>query len=99
MSSSPGSLAITTTTLPDATRGISYTTHLQASGGATPYRWRKVGALPKGFKLHSNGTLLGRPNARTLSAGTYAITVEVMTKGTKTSPAQTAEATLTLTIL
>jgi len=63
-----------------------------------PYRWRKAGALPKGFRLHSNGTLSGRPNAKSLAAGMYAITVEVMTKRTKGSPAQTAEATLTLTI-
>jgi hypothetical protein len=99
VSSSPGSLAIITTTLPDATRGIPYSTPLQASGGTTPYRWRKVGALPKGFKLHSDGTLSGKPNAKTLGSGMYAITVEVKTKHTKTSPAQTAQVTLTLTVL
>ncbi len=98
LSSAAGPLTITTTALPDATRGVSYSTPLQASGGTTPYRWRKVGALPKGFRLHSNGTLSGRPNAKSLAAGMYAITVEVMTKRTKAGPAQTAEATLTLTI-
>jgi hypothetical protein len=98
MSSSPGSLAITTTNLPDATRGVPYSTRLQASGGTTPYRWRKVGAFPKGFKLHSDGTLSGRPNARTLGAGMYAITVKVMTKRVKSSPVQTAQVTLTLTV-
>jgi hypothetical protein len=99
VSSRAGPLVITTTTLPDATRGISYSTQLQASGGTTPYRWRKVGVLPKGFRLHANGTLTGRPNTKALGSGMYAITVEVMTKHTKTSPAQTAEVTLTLTIL
>ena len=99
VSSGTGPLAITTTGLPDATRGISFSTQLQASGGTTSYRWRKVGALPKGFRLHPDGVLSGRPNARTLSSGLYAITVEVMTKHTRTSPAQTAETTLTLTVL
>jgi IPT/TIG domain/Fibronectin type III domain len=99
VSSGPGPLAITTATLPDATRGMSYRTALQASGGATPYRWRKVGDLPKGFKLRSNGTLSGKPNAKRLAPGMYAITVEVMTRHTKAGPSQTAEATLTLTVL
>ena len=98
-SSSPGPLAIITASIPAATRGSSYSTLLQAAGGTAPYRWRKVGLLPKGFRLRSNGALSGRPSARTLAAGMYAITVEVMTKRTPTSPAQTAEATLTLTVL
>lgn len=99
MSSSPGPLTIVTTTIPDASRGSFYSTPLQASGGSSPYRWRRVGALPKGFRLHANGRLTGRPNARRLAAGMYAITVEVMTRGTSTSPAQTAETTLVLTVL
>jgi len=98
-SSAPGQLLITTTSLPDATRGVAYGTQLQATGGTMPYRWKKVGTLPKGLKLSPAGILSGTPTLKALGAGMYSITVQVMTKRTKANPAQTATQTLTLNIL
>jgi hypothetical protein len=95
-SSAPGPLAIMTTSLPDATRGVAYSVQLQATGGTTPYKWKKVGALPKGLRLHPDGILSGTPSPKALGAGMYAITVQVTSKRTKASPAQTATTTLTL---
>jgi hypothetical protein len=71
---------------------------MQATGGATPYRWKKVGTLPKGLSLRPNGILSGTPSLKALGAGMYAITAQVTSKRTKTSPAQTASTTLTLHI-
>jgi len=98
-SSAPGPLAIATTSLPDATRGVANAVQLQASGGTTPYRWKKVGTLPKGLSLHANGILSGTPSVKALGAGMYAVTVRVTSKRTKVNPAQTATTTLTLHIL
>ena len=38
--------------LPEATRGVVYHAQLVASGGTQPYKWKKVGKLPKGLKAH-----------------------------------------------
>ena len=97
VSSVPSSLTITTTSLLGATRGVFYSAQLQASGGTTPYKWKKVGTLPKGLKLHSNGILAGTPSLKRLSAGMYAITVEVISKS-KGHPVQTTTQVLTLTL-
>ncbi len=50
---------ITTTSLPPATEGTPYSTQLQAQGGATPYKWVAVGALPSGLTLSKQGLLSG----------------------------------------
>jgi hypothetical protein len=50
---------VTTTTLPNATPGVAYSTTLKATGGKTPYTWKKTAALPKGLKLSKGGKLSG----------------------------------------
>ncbi|HVA09837.1 MAG TPA: G1 family glutamic endopeptidase [Acidimicrobiales bacterium] len=53
-------LTITTTALPNATLGISYSATLTASGGTTPYVWTITsGSLPAGLNLSSNGAITG----------------------------------------
>ena len=52
--------SISTTQLPVATIGASYTTMLAASGGTPPYRWSFIGAAPDpGIQLSQDGTLQG----------------------------------------
>ena len=91
-------LAIVTTALPNATRGVSYRVTLQAMGGATRHRWKALGGLPPGFKLRSNGLLLGKPTIKRTPAGQYAVRVEVTTKMTRTSTSQRATQVLTLLV-
>ncbi len=52
--------AISTSTLPLATIGASYSTMLGATGGTPPYHWSFVGASPDpGIQLAQDGTLSG----------------------------------------
>jgi hypothetical protein len=71
-------LQITTTSLPNATSGASYSTTLAATGGSgAGYTWLlQSGSLPAGFSLSSAGVLssTGSPAA---SAGPYSFTVQV----------------------
>lgn len=75
--SNVGSLTITTASLPDADRNISYSQTLTASGGTSPYTWSiSAGALPAGLTLNSStgvisGTTITDPNA------TYSFTARV----------------------
>jgi hypothetical protein len=56
---------ISTTTLPDAAVGSSYSQQLHASGAGTgTVRWAKIGALPRGFKLSPSGVLTGTPSSK-----------------------------------
>jgi len=88
---------ITTTLLPIATRGVAYSDQLQATGGATPYKWKRIGTLPKGLKLKSTGLLSGTPKTK-LSPGSYTFKVKATTKKSKGHPSVTATQTLTLTL-
>ncbi|HZU79251.1 MAG TPA: putative Ig domain-containing protein, partial [Acidimicrobiales bacterium] len=66
-------LGITTTSLPGAAVGQSYTAGLAAAGGATPYTWSATG-LPAGLALNtSTGALSGTPS----TAGSYTPTFTV----------------------
>jgi hypothetical protein len=57
----PGTLDITTLTLPDDMVGSPYTQTLAATGGTPPYTWSIAsGALPGGLTL-ANGTITGTP--------------------------------------
>jgi len=69
----PLPLSITTTSLPNATVGTSYSTTLAATGGVAPYSWTETGALPAGITLSSAGVLSGTPTAN----GVFPITVSV----------------------
>ncbi len=68
-------LSITTSSLPSASVGFSYSTTLAANGGTTPYTWSlAVGSLPSGLSLNpTTGLISGTP----LSAGTHDFTVRV----------------------
>jgi|GEM_PF-4220840 len=69
-----GQVVITTTTLPDAVEGVSYTKSLSAAGGAPPYSWRLVsGSLPWGLTLSGDGQISGTP----LEAARFLFEVEV----------------------
>src|SRR3954454_2356526 len=53
-------MSITTTTLPDAIAGKTYSAQLLATGGITPYSWALVTALPPGLTLNSSsGSIFG----------------------------------------
>lgn len=70
-----GSPIVTTSTpLPMAFPGVSYTQSLSATGGTTPYTWTLFGgALPGNVNLSTDGTISGTP----ASAGTFTFTVQV----------------------
>jgi Domain of unknown function (DUF4082)/Putative Ig domain len=72
---SPGPLTITTTSLPDATAGVSYPATLAATGGTPPYTWSIAsGTLPAGLTLApATGEISGTPTA----TGTSTFTVTV----------------------
>lgn len=68
-------LTITTSSLPAANIGVSYSGTLAATGGVTPYTWSvTTGALPAGLTLNpATGAITGTPTA----AGTFTFTVTV----------------------
>jgi hypothetical protein len=94
------SFYITTSSLPGATRGVSYgSQQLHAAGGATPYKWKRIsGALPKGLKLSGTGLISGTPKTKHVSAGTYHFTVQATTHKSKGHPKITATQALTLSL-
>jgi hypothetical protein len=86
-----GGLAITTSALPVAAVGTSYSQTLSAAGTA-PYTWTvTTGALPDGLSLDSSsGTIGGTPTA----AGTSNVTIQVTD-----STSAIASASFTLTVI
>ena len=102
--------SIITSSLPSASRGVSYSpVHLQVTGTGTsvsPYvttlKWKKL-VLPKGLKLSSAGALSGTPSVK-LIAGLSSVTVQVTEKVTtlngraKVKAPSTFQATIPLTI-
>ena len=88
-------LRITTTSLPDATEGVSYGATIKATGGTTPYTW-SVSGLPSGLTWSQVGNQVevsGTPAFGT--AGTYSVNVTVTDSS---SPAQNASTTLRLVV-
>ena len=66
-------IAVSPTSLADATLGVLYTsTSFSATGGTAPYGWSYTGTLPSGMSLTSAGVLSGTPSG---APGTYNITV------------------------
>jgi Putative Ig domain len=86
-------LAVTTTSLPTATQGASYSAQLAATGGVTPYTWSiSGGSLPPGLALDpGSGTISGTAT----ELGTFPVTIEVTDSS---SPAATATANLSITV-
>ena len=81
--------SITTTSLPAATAGTSYSQTLAASGGTPPYTWSASG-LPAGLQLNSTtGAITGVPAAGGPASVTFTLT---------DAKGQTATATLALTV-
>ncbi len=70
-----GSLAVSTSSLPDGTANWAYNQTLSASGGKTPYTWIiTLGSLPLGLSLNgATGVISGTPT----TAGTGNFTVQV----------------------
>jgi hypothetical protein len=92
-------LHVTTTTLPEATPGVHYSTQLTAAGGLLPDSWKVTSAthLPTGFELSPKGVLSGKPTVKQYPhGGEFQINVTV-SDATKKVP-QKASATLTLTV-
>jgi hypothetical protein len=87
-------LHVTTSSLPGAQIGVSYSATLGAAGGKPPYKWSlSSGTLPKGLKLTKHGVIKGKPAATAVSE---TFTVKVTDK-THPTP-QTATATFTITV-
>lgn len=65
-------LAITTSSLPGGTVGVSYSQSLSATGGTPPYTWSVTGGtLPSGLALSPGGTISGTPR----SAGNFSFVI------------------------
>jgi hypothetical protein len=86
-------LAITTTSVPQATLGKAYTTTLKATGGTLPYHWRSLpGKHVPGFSLgEGGGQLYGTPTV----SGTYPLS---FTLTDSSSPAQTKTLKVTVVV-
>ena len=68
-----GPLQIVSQVIVGGQAGVEYTAKLIAAGGASPYTWEAVGALPDGLSLAADGTLSGTPTAE----GTHTVTAKV----------------------
>jgi hypothetical protein len=67
-----GTITITPSTLPDATRGLTYAAVFSQTGGALPVTW-SAGTLPPGLAMTAAGVLSGTPTA----TGTFDVGVTV----------------------
>jgi len=80
------SLAVSTSSLPESTVGVSYSQSLIATGGAPPYTWQlESGSLPNGLTLSSTGILSGTPSI----SGTHNFVVRVTDAGGSATKALT----------
>jgi len=67
-------LSITTTSVPNGTVGVPYSTSLTATGGKSPYTWHLTsGNPPAGLSMSSSGVVTGTPT----TAGTYSVGLTV----------------------
>lgn len=90
-----GPVAITTTSLPDGSVRVSYSTMLAAADGIAPYRWSLLsGSLPAGLHMTSTGLITGKPKA----SGSSTFTVKVVDHKTATHAQQTATQALSITV-
>jgi Putative Ig domain len=86
-----GTLGITSTTLPNAVLGSSYSTNLLSTGGAKPIRWTVASALPPGLSMTPSGSLNGTPS----KTGTFSFAVSAQDSS---FPAQVTNANITISI-
>ena len=88
----PGSLAVTTTSLPEQTVNLPYSASVSGSGGAAPYAWSVSPALPGNLSLDpATGAITGTPT-------TAATTTHTFTLRDSSAPSQTVDQLLNLTI-
>ena len=64
----------TTSPLPAASIGVSYSVQLNASGGVSPYRWSANAGLPPGLSLSQSGLISGTP----AQTGSYIVSVSAV---------------------
>ncbi len=89
---SPLPLVLTTWSLPSATKGATYSSSLQATGGQAPYTWSMTGSLPAGLTLApATGQISGTPT----TTGSANFTATVTDSG---NPAQTTSVPLSLAV-
>src|SRR5690348_3617296 len=87
----PGSLAVTTTSLPEQTVNLPYSASVSGSGGAAPYAWSVSPALPGNLSLDpATGAITGTPT-------TAATTAHTFTLRDSSAPSQTVDQLLNLT--
>lgn len=81
-----GTPTITTTSVPNATIGVPYSTTLLVSGGVSPFTWSIVsGAIPNGLTLDpSTGVISGTPVTQTAPSN-WNFTVKVTDNATATN--------------
>jgi hypothetical protein len=86
-------LAVSTTSLPDATVGAPYSQTVSGTGGKGPYTWSVVtGSLPPGLTLDTGtGEVSGTPT----TAGSFPFTVQATDSA---SPARTASQALSIVV-
>ena len=88
----PGSLTITTSSLPEGAVNQPYSASLTGSGGTPPYTWSVAPALPANLSLDAaTGTIAGTPTTQGTTTHTFSL------RDTSV-PAQTVQQTLNLTI-
>ena len=76
--SSPSTLQITTTSLPNAATAAGYGALLQAQGGIPPYTWTlTLGQLPAGLTLQTQSDNTGKISGNPILAGISTFTVQV----------------------
>jgi hypothetical protein len=94
--SAPPALGVSTTSLPGATVGSSYSGQLAATGGVAPYNWALVSG-PTWLLVSSSGALSGTPTSA--SGSPVAVTVSVTDSETpKPVTAQSTSLTIAISI-
>ena len=97
--SSPLTLTITTSTLPNAEVGSPYLATLQAVGGAAPYTWSiEAGSLPTGLQLDASGLISGTPEGQPTNGGSSKAFTSAFTIGVVDATGQVASASLEITV-
>jgi hypothetical protein len=92
----PAPLAITTSSLINATPNANYSATVQATGGVAPFTWSLAsGALPTGLSLGSSGAITGDPTV----PGTFTFTVQVADSSTAPGGPGTQQAPFSITVV
>src|SRR5262249_18100895 len=90
--SAPGSLTITTSSLPNGTVNQAYSASLSGSGGTVPYTWSVTPGLPANLSLITpTGAITGTPTTQGTTSHTFSL-------HDSSNPSQTVQQTLNITI-